>query len=84
MKEATGELNLTVVIVIIVALLSFFFFSIVWPSIRANFARNTKCDDAICPCPSFDNEGTCNYKGATVECYAKGHPEQKITCTWKG
>lgn len=84
MKEATGELNLTVIVVIIVALLSFFFFSIVWPNIRTNFRHTTNCDDAICPCPSYDSEGKCNYTGTTVECYVKGNKNQKIICSWKG
>ena len=84
MKEATGELNLTVIVVIIVAVLSFFFFSVLWPNIRANLRHNVNCDEAICPCPSRDNEGKCNYTGATVECHVKGNPNQKITCSWKG
>lgn len=85
MKEATGELNITVIVVIIVALLSFFFFSIIWPNIRTNFRNSANCDDAICECPSRDAAtNKCNYTGSTVECYFKGNPNQKITCTWKG
>lgn len=85
MKEATGELNMTVIVVIIVALLSFFFFSILWPSIKANFRHSTNCDDAICTCPEeYVVNGKCTYKGSTVECYVKGNKDQKITCSWKG
>ena len=39
MKEASGELNLTVIVVVIVALLAFFFFSIIWPRIDGNFKQ---------------------------------------------
>ena len=37
MKEATGELNMTLIVVVIVALLSFFFFSVIWPNIKGGF-----------------------------------------------
>jgi len=48
MKEATGELNMTVFVIIVVAILAAFFFTIIWPMIRNNMARTTKCSDAIC------------------------------------
>lgn len=80
MKEATSELNLTVIVVIIVALLSLFFFSILWPSIQSNFSKNTKCDEAICPKEGTtpkDGEVTCTYRNKNGE-------EEDITCAWKG
>lgn len=80
MKEATGELNVTVVVVIIVALLSFFFFSIIWPNIKVNFRKNTACDEAICVCLNKDSRGMC----IEHECHVKGKPNEKITCAWKG
>lgn len=87
MKEATGELNLTVVVVIIVALLSLFFFSILWPTIKGNFAKETKCDEAICLCPSKDFNGKCIIpEGGQVTCTYKDKngTEHDITCAWKG
>lgn len=84
MKEATGELNMTVVVVLLVAGLAVFFFSFLWPTIRNNFKKDTSCDEAICECPSRDSNGKCNYTGATVECYLKDNPSKKFTCTWKG
>ena len=87
MKEATGELNVTVIVVIIVALLSFFFFGIIWPAINANYEYNTKCDEAICLCPDRDSNGKCLIpSGGTVECYYKDNNGNRhnITCAWKG
>ncbi len=85
MKQATGELNMTVVIVLIIAGLSFFFFSFLWPLIKDNFRQDSRCDDAICPCPSgYSIEGKCTYEGPTVECYFKDNSDRKIICPWKG
>ena len=80
MKEATGELNVTVVVAIIVAVLSSFFFSIIWPNIRTYVNNNVRCDDAICTCLDGVVSGVCkNY-----ECHVKGKPNEKIKCAWKG
>ena len=48
MKEASGELNLTVFIVMVVAALGVFFFNVLWPAIRNNMASTKRCSDAIC------------------------------------
>lgn len=87
MKEATGELNATVVVVITIGILSTFFFTIIWPSLKSNLNKNTKCSDAICSakrlkdgkiqnCAEYQN-GTCvklncKYKGDTLTCPFKG------------
>jgi len=88
MKQATGELNMTVIVVIIIALLSFFFFNILWPQISGNFAKKTKCDEAICECPERDNNGKCKVpdNNALVKCTYKDKKGQAhdIMCTWKG
>ena len=87
MKEASGELNLTVIVVVIVALLSIFFFSFILPSIQNNFAKNTRCDEAICPCPERDNNGNCVVpEGGQVTCTYRDDngTEHDITCAWKG
>lgn len=41
MKEATGELNMTVVTVVAIAAVGAFFYAFVWPSIQAGLMRNT-------------------------------------------
>lgn len=47
MKEATGELNMTVVTVVAIAAVGAFFYAFVWPAIKTNIAKNT-CANA-CP-----------------------------------
>ncbi|MBO7078516.1 MAG: hypothetical protein J6W64_01740 [Bacilli bacterium] len=75
MKEATGELNATLIVVITVGLLSTFFFTVIWPMLRNNLKSNTKCNEAICePCPKGKvcEKVTCKYEGKTLECPYKG------------
>ena len=75
MKEATGELNGTLVVVITIGLLSTFFFTVIWPILKNNLHSNTRCTDAICEkCPKGQicKTVTCDYKG------------QKMTCPYKG
>ncbi len=88
MKEAQGELNMTVIVVTIVSMLSLFFFSYLWPYIRSNYVRGANCNDAICTCPDAykDKDGNCNIPESAnglVECQVKGS-NKTITCPWKG
>ena len=66
MKEATGELNMTVVTVVAIAAIAAFFYAFVWPAIKSSINSSTKCADAICPeacttgvceCVYLDEEG---------------------------
>lgn len=43
MKEATGELNMTVITVVAIAAVGALFTFFVWPSIQANLMLNTAC-----------------------------------------
>ena len=43
MKEATGELNMTVVTVVAIAAVGMLFTIFVWPNIQSNMALNTAC-----------------------------------------
>ena len=43
MKEATGELNMTVITVVAIAAVGALFTFFVWPNIQANLALNTAC-----------------------------------------
>jgi len=78
MKEATGELNMTVVIVTLVGVLSAFFFTVLWPMLENNFNSETNCAKAICaPCSDGTNTcevRTCHVSGEseTFECVNKG------------
>lgn len=47
MKEATGELNMTVITVVAIAAIAGIFYMFVWPGIQASIKRNT-CE-AQCP-----------------------------------
>ena len=61
MKEATGELNMTVVTVVAIAAIGAFFYAFVWPAIKANINRTTKCSNAICPSSCTTGACTCTY-----------------------
>ncbi len=82
MKEATGELNMTVVIVIAVGILAAFFYTIIWPMISNNFTGNAKCSDAICECANNTN------KCKMANCYVVDENGNKkgneFQCPWKG
>ncbi len=48
MKEATGELNMTVVTVVAIAAIGAFFYAFVWPAIQTSIKNNTcavQCGD---------------------------------------
>ena len=59
MKEATGELNMTVVTVVAIAAVAAFFYAFVWPGIKASITNSTKCANAV----------NCTCTGKTCECY---------------
>ncbi len=97
MKEATGELNMTLIVVTIVALLSTLFFTVIWPRIHNNFRRSTTCDAAICNCEADGAGGCTNFvngqPGAIICKYynenglnsdSDGRKYDNITCAWKG
>lgn len=47
MKEATGELNMTVITVVAIAAVGAFFYAFVWPNIQKSIGMNT-CKN-VCP-----------------------------------
>ena len=57
MKEATGELNMTVITVVAIAAVAAFFYAFVWPSIQASLALTTACN-------STDSNGDYNTDGS--------------------
>ena len=46
MKEATGELNMTVVTVVAIGAVMVFFYAIIWPTIKTGMALNSACNSA--------------------------------------
>ena len=79
MKEATGELNTTVIVLTLVGLLSALFFSFVWPMIRGNFISNTNCAKAICE-KCEGNSDTCK----TKKCHMPNDTNNVFECVNKG
>lgn len=70
MKEATGELNMTVVTVVAIAAVGAFFYLFIWPGIQAGLARNT-CSN-ICPGGELDsNQGRGGVDVDEGICYCK-------------
>ena len=63
MREATGDLNLTVIVVIAVAGLMAFFSITLWPMIKSGMKDDENCSDAYC-------EKTPDANGM-VKCYRK-------------
>ena len=62
MKEATGELNMTVVTVVAIAAVGAFFYAIIWPSIKANLLAQTHCSSAVqCEDNGDGKSMTCHY-----------------------
>ncbi len=74
MKEATGELNMTVITVVAIAAVAAFFYAFVWPMIQRNIEQNTRCANAFnCQTSATGDTLDCSYideTGAT----------QTITC----
>ena len=85
MKEATGELNMTVIVVVMIAVLVSFFFFTFWPLIESNMNQTSRCSKAICLCKGGMKDGVCNSKVA--ECYvtdSNGNRSDTFECVWKG
>lgn len=79
MKEATGELNMTVVTVVAIAAVAAFFYAFVWPAIQKSITASTNCATAQCNQCEDNGKG-----GTTCQCYYGDNFEQgPITCTFK-
>ncbi|MBR6133530.1 MAG: hypothetical protein IKQ29_02305 [Bacilli bacterium] len=76
MREATGELNTSVIVFIAVALLAAFFFMVIWPIIRKDMNVQSSCANAIC-----DVGYNSNYM---VDCYSPGDKSRVFQCPFKG
>ena len=46
MKEATGELNMTVITVVAIAAVGAFFYAFIWPTIQTNLTLSNACSSA--------------------------------------
>ena len=86
MKEATGELNTTVITVILVASLASFFYFTIWPTLQNNLNQNIGCSKAICPNIYRPDNSNLFYEDGTVDCdiYDSNGSKSTIRCPWKG
>jgi hypothetical protein len=81
MKEATGELNMTVVTVVAIAAVAAFFYAFVWPAIKNSIKQNTYCADAVCgECTEANGKRTCTNCTYTDE---DGTQKNDLKCTFK-
>lgn len=76
MKEATGELNITIIVITAVGVLMAFFYFTVWPIIKENLNNSSRCSKAIC-------EGCKSGKCEFVKCHLSGS-EEEFECVYKG
>lgn len=82
MKEAAGELNMTVIVCISVGILMAFFFGVLWPILNGNFEREANCKNATCNCSEEireANKGRC-------ECWTtkNGSESEHFNCPFGG
>lgn len=92
MKEATGELNLTVIVAISIGVLAAFFFGVMWPLIHGNFQRTAQCNKAICDCSIKKRESIASNTGQTNRCVCattkdklqSGDESEIFYCPFKG
>lgn len=80
MKEATGELNMTVVTVVAIAAVAAFFYAFVWPSIKNSIVASTQCATAY-GCDA--NNNNCKYRKedgteGTVDCEGRSDIGNKV------
>ena len=61
MKEASGELSMTAIAVVAIAAIGIVFTTLIWPTIRSNIDRSTRCAQAF-------NCDACGEGAATSEC----------------
>ena len=70
MKEATGELNMTVITVVAIAAVGLLFTVFVWPNIQSNLALSNACSQV-------DNKGNYTTNDPTINANTDGY----IKCT---
>lgn len=79
MREATGELNMTVVVVLAVAGLVAFFSMVIFPMFTNSTTRQQNCSNAVCEKP--EKSTTCS--GNYVDCHDPQESEI-YCCPYKG
>lgn len=67
MKEATGELNMTVITVVAIAAVAAVFYAWVWPTIKVSIAKNTCKSDGYTSCTITNDD----LKSGEIDCATK-------------
>lgn len=75
MKEATGELNITVITIVAIAAVAALFYAVVWPSISASMALTSACNSG----PETKSGDATNGQISCTKRAANG----TFTCTFK-
>jgi len=73
LKEATGELNMTVVTVVAIGAVMLFFYAIIWPTIKTSMSLTSACNGG----PGYSVQGD----GYSIECTA-ADPSGAFSCTY--
>ena len=88
MKEATGELNMTVITVVAIAAVAAFFYAFIWPSIQNSIAASTACAQGAGT--TIGTQGTDGYvscgkvtSGSYTCTYYSNGANHSTTCTQK-
>ena len=77
MKEATGELNITVITIVAIGALATFFYLVIWPTIKNNMTLTTACNaSSNGTVPYSDDNVTCS----NGECTLKTGNKASRTC----
>lgn len=86
MKEATGELNMTIIVSISIGILAAFFFGFLWPLINTNFQKTSQCNKAVCDCSSVARENIESETGQKnyCRCHDKTSEDNTFYCPFKG
>ena len=78
MKEATGELNMTVVTIVAVAALLAFFYLVIWPNLQAGMALSSACNASNGT--AYTTTGGDSNNAWTINCTARsGNTPSKCT-----
>jgi len=79
MKEATGELNMTVIAVVAIAAVGAFFTIVIWPRIKNSLSNSTDCANAVC------EQCSTNANGDRVcdRCTSSDGTKTNLHCTYK-
>jgi len=84
LKEATGELNMTVVTIVAIGAIVAFFYLLIWPTIQTNMALTTACNAA--GYSDYQTSGTNSGKTYSISCsagvctYTEGTNTSTRTC----